>query len=173
MNVIRGLKNLNLFSQQTIVTIGNFDGNHLGHQKIIKIIVDKARTLDLFSMVMTFSPHPDKILNRSNIKMIQTLNQRLESFERSGIQGVLVIPFDQNLSSLSSKEFIQKILIDRLYMKEIVVGSNFRFGNNREGNIMTLKHFGKQYGFQTHEIPPVVKNNQTVSSSLIRKLLQE
>jgi len=172
MEVIKGLENLPTLAKNTIVTIGNFDGVHLGHQKILKFLVVEARKYDLFSLVLTFSPHPEKIFGKS-IRMIQTLDQRLETIKKFGIQGVIVTPFDERFSNLSSREFIQKILVNTLQAKEVVIGENFHFGQNREGDISTLHSLGTRFGFRAHRIPSVIKDRKIVSSSLIRSLLQE
>ncbi|MFB0566740.1 MAG: bifunctional riboflavin kinase/FAD synthetase [Candidatus Aminicenantaceae bacterium] len=173
MEAIKGLENFPSLSQNTIITIGNFDGVHLGHQKILKFLVDEAKKNDLFSLVLTFSPHPEKILGKSKIQMIQTVDQRLETIENFGVSGVLVTPFDENFSNLSSRDFIQKILIDTLQARGVVIGENFHFGKNREGDITTLQTLGSKMGLLVHEIPSVTRNGRTVSSSLIRSLLYE
>lgn len=173
MEVINGLKAPFSFSKNTIITIGNFDGIHLGHKKILQFLVQEAQKYGLFSLVLTFSPHPDIFLGKGKVKMIQTLDQRLEAIEKFGIQGILITPFDKEFSNLSRDDFIQKILVNTLKAEEVVVGENFQFGKKREGNINTLRAWGTQLNFRVHEIPKVIKAGKTVSSSLIRSLLLE
>lgn len=173
MQVINGFEKFPPLPKNTIITIGNFDGVHLGHQRILQFLAKEAKKNDLFSLVLTFSPHPEKILGKSKIKMIQTLDQRLEAIKRFGIQFVLVTPFDRHFSNLSSHDFIQKILIRTLRAKEVVIGENFHFGKNREGDISTLRTLGSRFGLRVHEIPSVSKDGRIVSSSLIRSLLLE
>jgi len=173
MEVIKGLEALSSLSKNTIITIGNFDGLHLGHKKILQFLVQEAQKYDLFSLVLTFSPHPDVILGKGKVKMIQTLDQRLRATEKFGIQAVLITPFDREFFNLSSDDFIQKILVNTLKAEEVVIGENFQFGKNREGNINTLRTLGSRLGFRVHEIPKVIKGGKTVSSSLIRSLLLE
>ena len=173
MEVIEGLETLSSLSKNTIITIGNFDGLHLGHKKILQFLVQEAEKYDLFSLVLTFSPHPDIILGKGKVKMIQTLDQRLKAIEKFGIQAVLITPFNREFFNLSSDDFIQKILVNTLKTEEVVIGENFQFGKNREGNINTLRTLGSRLGFRVHEIPKVIKGGKTVSSSLIRSLLLE
>lgn len=173
MEVINGLKTPSPLSKNTIVTIGNFDGVHLGHEKILQFLIQEAQKYDLFSLVLTFSPHPDILLGKGKIKMIQTLDQRLKAIEKFGIHAVLITPFDKEFSNLSSDEFIQKIVVSALKAEEVVIGEDFQFGKNREGNINTLRAMDPRLSFRVHEISNVIKDGRTVSSSLIRHLLQE
>jgi len=173
MEVISGLKVPSSLSKNTIITIGNFDGVHLGHKKILQFLIREAQQYDLFSLVLTFSPHPDIILGKGKVKMIQTLDQRLKAIEKFGIQAVLITSFDKEFSNLSSEEFIQKVMVNALNAEEVVIGEGFQFGKNREGNINTLRALGAHLNFRVHEIPKVIKDGRTVSSSLIRRLLQE
>jgi len=172
MRVIPGFEKLPHLAKNTALAIGNFDGLHLGHQKILKFLVQKARQKGLFSLVLTFSPHPEKILGKGKLNMIQTLHQRLEGMKRFGVQAVLVTAFDRRFSSLSSRDFAREIVFNRLRAKEVIVGENFRFGRNREGDICGLRHFGLEFGFSVRSVPPFKIKGKVVSSSLIRNLLQ-
>ncbi len=173
MKVFHSLKALPSLSKKTVITIGNFDGVHVGHKKILKFLVQESQRYDLFSLVLTFTPHPDIILGKSEVKMIQTLDQRLKVIARFDVHGVLITPFDKKFSSLSSDEFIHRIVVSALKVEEVVIGENFRFGKNLEGDINTFRTLGAQLKFRVHEIPKVIKMGRTVSSSLIRILLQE
>ena len=173
MEFIKGFEKFPSSSSNSILAIGNFDGIHLGHQKILKLLEEKAKKHTLPSLVLTFSPHPEKILGGKIVKMIQTLDQRMREIEKFGIEAVLVVPFDEKFSSLSGQDFIQQIVVNTLKSKEVIVGENFRFGKNREGDISLLRQSASRYNFQVHSIPPVVKNGMAVSSSLIRNSLQE
>jgi len=173
MKIINGFENLPSISKNTITAIGNFDGVHLGHKKILKFLSKKADELGLLSMVLTFSPHPEKILGETRIKMIQTLDQRLEEIKKFGIQAVLVISFDKKFSNFSGQEFIQKILVNLLRAKVLIVGKNFRFGKNREGDTFLLRRLASRFNLQVFSLPSVSKGGMIVSSSLIRKFLQE
>ncbi len=173
MKIITGFENLPSLSQETVIAIGNFDGVHLGHKKILEILVKKADELGLLSMVLSFSPHPENILGEKGIKMIQTLDQRLEAIEKFGIQLALIIPFDKKISSLSGEEFIQKIVIHLLRARVLIVGENFRFGKNRKGDVHLLRRMASQYALQVYSLPSISKEGMAVSSSLIRQFLQE
>jgi len=157
----------------TAVAIGNFDGLHLGHQKIIESLVREAEKLKLKSVVLTFSPHPEKILGQETIRMIQTINQRLQGLEQLGVEATLIIPFHDDFFRLGPEEFIQKILIDRLQARLIIVGADFRFGYGRQGNPEYLARAGEKAGFRVITIPPVMLDGEVVSSSLIRQLLEK
>lgn len=173
MKIISGFENLYSLSKETIVALGNFDGVHLGHKRILESLSRKADELGLLSMVLTFSPHPENILGEKKIKMIQTLDQRLEEIEKFGIQAALVIPFDKKFSNLSGKEFIQKIVVNLLQAKAVVVGENFRFGRDRKGDISLLRSLSSRFGLKVFSVPSVNKEEMIVSSSLIRQFLQE
>lgn len=173
MKIICGFENLPSISKNTITAIGNFDGIHLGHKKILEFLSKNADELGLFSMVLTFSPHPEKILGEKRKKMIQTLDQRLEEIKKFGIQAVLVISFDKKFSNFSGQEFIQKILVNLLRAKVLVVGKNFRFGKNREGDTSLLRRLASRFNLQVFSLPSVSKSGMIVSSSLIRKFLQD
>lgn len=173
MKIISGLENLPSLSQDTIIAIGNFDGVHLGHKKILAFLSQKADRLGLLSVVLTFSPHPENILGKKSIKMIQTLAQRLREIKKFGIQLVLVIPFDEKFSSLSGKEFVDKIIIRFLRAQVLVIGENFRFGKNRKGDMALLHRLASRFDFQVFSHPSVRRKGMIVSSSLIRRFLQE
>lgn len=173
MQVIYGFEKFPSFSRDSILAIGNFDGIHLGHKKILQLLKEKATKHALPSLILTFSPHPEKILAEKIVKMIQTLDQRMREIEKFGIDNVLVVPFDEKFSSLSGRDFIQKIVVNTLKAKEVIVGENFRFGRNREGDISLLQQQASRFNFRVYSIPPVVKDGMVVSSSLIRSSLQD
>jgi riboflavin kinase/FMN adenylyltransferase len=173
MHVIKGFKHLPFFSKDCVVAIGNFDGIHLGHQKILRILVREARKYDLISLLLTFSPHPEKVLGIREVKMLQTLDQRLGEIEKYSLQYVVVVPFDQKFANTTAEKFIRAIVLQKLKAKKVIVGENFRFGQYREGDISKLRALAAEYHFKVQSIPPVVKQGNVVSSSLIRELLQQ
>ena len=173
MQVIKGLKHLPSFSKDCVVAIGNFDGIHLGHQKILQILVKEARKHSLFSLVLTFSPHPEKVLGSGKVKMLQTLDQRLSEIEKFGIQYAVILPFNQKFADTTAEKFVRTIVLQKLKAKKVIVGENFRFGQNREGDISKLNSLATEFNFKVQSIPPVVKEGETVSSSLIREYLQQ
>jgi len=172
MQIIRGLENFLSPSQNNVLAIGNFDGIHLGHQKILKFLVKESKNLGLSSLVMTFSPHPEKILGKGQICMIQTLIQRLEYIDKFNVHTVVVIPFGKGFANLTSQEFIQKIVLNKLKAQEVIVGENFRFGKNREGSLSSLHRSAAKLNFEVKSISSLSKDGITVSSSHIRNLLK-
>ena len=173
MEVFHGLENFSSISNHSIVAIGNFDGVHLGHQKILRCLEKKAKEFELFSLALTFFPHPGQILGKNGIRMIQTLDQRIKEIKKFDIKAVLVIPFDESFAGLSGQDFIRKIVLNRLKAKAVIVGENFHFGKNREGDAALLHRLSSKYNFRICPVPPVIKEKETISSSLIRNFLQE
>ncbi|OGD20117.1 MAG: riboflavin biosynthesis protein RibF [Candidatus Aminicenantes bacterium RBG_16_63_16] len=171
MQVVRELDFRPLFGGRTAVAAGNFDGLHLGHQKILRFLVERARRESLRAVVLTFSPHPEKVLGRSQTAMIQTLPQRLEGFRSAGVQAVLVAPFTRTFAGLSVTDFIERVLVGSLGARDIIIGSDFRFGRGRLGGIRDLKIAGRGADFRVHPVSPVRRRGRVVSSSHIRQLL--
>jgi riboflavin kinase/FMN adenylyltransferase len=172
MKIIRGLDNIPSFSTQTVLAIGNFDGIHLGHQKILHFLHQRAKQLHFPSSVVIFSPHPQNVLGKDKISMIQTTDQKIESIKKFQIDTLFIIHFDLHFAQVSATDFVVDILINTLHAKEIVVGDNFFFGKNREGNIDTLHTLCPSHGFRIFPIPSVLKNGEIVSSSKIRQYLE-
>jgi len=173
MKVLRGLQERPPFPEGTVVAIGNFDGLHLGHQKILRVLLDKSRKMGLVSLVLTFSPHPERVLERGHTGMIQTLEQRLAGIRAAGAAAVLIAAFDRAFAGLTAAEFADRVIVSKLRAKAVVVGENFRFGKSREGDIHDLKQLGQELGFAVHPVPSAIKNGKVISSSLIRRLLEE
>ena len=156
----------------SVLAIGIFDGFHRGHQKIIKKVKAEASSKGAAAGVLSFSPHPEKVLNGRPIKMIQTLEQRLRSFERAGLDFCLLFDLDNGLSRLSGEEFARQIIKDSLGVQQVVVGRNFRFGHQRQCSVDELKLFGHLFGFKVTILEPARSGGRPISSSLIRKLLE-
>jgi riboflavin kinase/FMN adenylyltransferase len=173
MRIWRGLGERPLQPRPSAAAVGNFDGLHLGHQKILRRLVEKAGQHGLYSVVLTFSPHPERVLGRGRMAMIQTLPQRLAGIQAHGINGTLVVPFNRAFSLLSTEEFIKEVIIRTLGARVVVVGENFRFGRNREGDIRDLQRLGQKLGFSVYPVSPVTRGGEVVSSSRIRSLLGE
>ncbi len=173
MQVIKGLKNIPPLPDNCAVAIGNFDGVHLGHQKILQALAADAKKNNLYPLLLTFHPHPENILTNRKIELIQTLEQRLQEIEKSGVQMTVVMPFDRDFALVTAEEFIRTIVCQKLKAKKIIVGNNFRFGKDRAGDVKKLHEFASVYRFSVQSIPPVKLSGSIVSSSLIRKLLRE
>lgn len=171
MQIIHRIEDFPALTKSTVTAIGNFDGIHLGHKKILQFLASEAEKHKLPSLVLTFSPHPERYFGKNPVKMIHTMDQRLKEIEKNNITMTFILPFSEDIASLSSHDFIQKIMIDTLHAKEIIVGDNFRFGKNRTGNVHILKKLSSLCGFNFFSIPPEKEHGRIVSSSLIRTYL--
>jgi riboflavin kinase/FMN adenylyltransferase len=159
---------------RTVLSVGNFDGIHLGHQKILRLVLERAHATAQLSAVVTFDPHPLRVLRPEQAPaMIQTLAQRLEGFDQMGLDAALVLRFDRALSLLSPEEFIQRILIHHLHVAGILVGANFRFGHRGAGDVHLLADFGKQHGFDVDIVSPLEVEGRVVSSTAVRNAIAE
>jgi riboflavin kinase/FMN adenylyltransferase len=136
-------------------------------------LVEKAGRHGLYSVVLTFSPHPEKVLGRGRVAMIQTLDQRLAGIQAHGVKGTMVVPFSRSFSLLSTGEFINYVIIGMLRARIVVVGENFRFGRDRAGDVQVLQRFGQKFEFSVFPVSPVTKGGEVVSSSRIRSFLDE
>ena len=158
----------------TVVTIGTFDGVHAGHQKIIKRLVDSARANNLESVILTFFPHPRMVLQKeSGIKLINTIEERTDILEQSGIDHLVIHPFTMQFSRLTAREFVKELLVEKLKAKKVIIGYDHRFGRNRTANINDLKKFGKEFDFEVEEITRQDIEEVAVSSTKIRTALEE
>jgi riboflavin kinase/FMN adenylyltransferase len=170
-NNISELSNLT----NSIVTIGTFDGVHLGHQKIIKRLVELKEKQGGNVVLFTFDPHPRKILfpEQLDLKLITTTPEKCELFQKFGVDYVLVFPFTREFSQMNASDYVSDIIVKGLKTKKLVIGYDHRFGSNREGNIATLKHLSEVYNFIIEEIPAQEINQLNVSSTRIRKAINE
>lgn len=158
----------------TVITIGTFDGVHAGHQKIIERLVATAKVSHLESAILTFFPHPRMVLQEdSDLKLINTIEERKQLLEKSGIDHLIIHPFTHQFSRLTALEFVRDILVNKLKAKKVIIGYDHRFGRNRTADINTLKDFGKQFGFEVEEISQQEIEEVAVSSTKIRKALLE
>jgi riboflavin kinase/FMN adenylyltransferase len=158
----------------TAITIGTFDGVHIGHRKILERLINNAKLLDLKSTVLTFFPHPRMVLQQhSDIKLLNTIEEKVKIFEKTGLDNLIIHPFTKEFSRLSATEFVQDILVDALGTKKIIIGYDHRFGRNRNANITDLIEFGKTMDFDVEEIPAQEIEDVSVSSTKIRNALLE
>ncbi len=174
MKVYRSLEEFTRL-EKAIVTTGTFDGVHYGHQKIISRLEELAKQYQGESVIITFFPHPRLVLfpEDNDLKLINTLDEKIELLEKSGIDHLIIIPFTKEFSRLSSLEFIQQILVDKIGTKKLVIGYDHHFGKNREGSFEHLKHYSTEYGFDVEEIPEQDINDVAVSSTKIRNAILE
>lgn len=160
-------------TQKSIVTIGTFDGVHIGHQKIIKKLIKTAKEKELTSVVLTFFPHPRMVLqNNPNIQLLNTIEERKELLSSFGVEDIYIQEFTKEFSELSAHDFVKTLLVDTLNAKHIIIGYDHQFGKNRSANIDDLKIFGKQFGFDVDEISVQDVDDVAVSSTKIRNALQ-
>lgn len=156
----------------TVITIGTFDGVHLGHQKIINKVVESARGENLLATIFTFFPHPRMIVQHDNsLKLIHTLSEKKEALKALGVDLLIVQPFNEKFANLTAEDFVHKLLVERLNAKKVIIGYDHRFGKGRTADIKDMERFGEQYGFAVEEIPVEEINEVSVSSTAIRNAL--
>ncbi len=174
MKVYRGLEQIGRPFDRAAVTIGNFDGVHLGHQALFRKVTSIARDRDSDSVAITFDPHPLKVLRpESPPKLISTLEQKIELIEEAGIEHLVLLTFTRELAATPAKIFIEDILYKAIGVNDLVVGYDYACGKGREGNISFLKEQGKRLGFNVHVVPPITLDGIVVSSSKVRDLVMQ
>ena len=157
-----------------VVALGNFDGLHRGHMKIIDRVRRRATERGGTAVVMTFDPHPPRVVRPDKAPpLIMTLEQRLEAFERAGMQSVAIVDFTREMSAWPPERFVQEVLVDWLRAGEVWVGANFLFGHDRAGNFSLLRALGEQHGYRAEKIDPVRYKDFVVSSTRVRRLISE
>lgn len=161
-------------TKKTILTLGTFDGVHIGHKKILEKVTQNTENNKYESLVLTFFPHPRMVLqNQSDIKLLNTISEKINLLEKTGIENLVIHPFDENFSRLTAEEFVRDILVNQFNIHKIIIGHDHRFGRNRTANIDDLIGFGKQYGFEVEQISVQEIDAISVSSTKIRKALSE
>ena len=171
MRLFHGTDNAEI-QRPTVLTLGVFDGLHVGHQLIMQTVVERARATGAVPTVITFDPHPRAVLHpESAPPLLQTFDQKIEGFGVLGIQQTIVIRFNKQFSGIRAQDFLTDVVKDRLHAREVYLGKGFAFGHNREGNIDLLRHVGAELGFVAGEVPEVSLRGRRVSSSKIRELL--
>jgi riboflavin kinase/FMN adenylyltransferase len=156
-------------TKKTIVTIGTFDGVHIGHQKIIEKLIQETKSAECESLILTFFPHPRMVLyETSSIKLLNTINEKTRLLEKMGLDNLVIHPFDTEFSNLSAEEFVRTILVDAFNIEKIIIGYDHRFGKNRAASIDDLIDFGKKYGFEVEQISAQEIDSVSVSSTKIR-----
>ena len=156
------------------ITIGTFDGVHIGHRKILEKVINHAKNSDLRSAVLTFFPHPRMVLQKdADIKLLNTVDEKAAILEQMGLDILLIHPFTKEFSRLSATEFVRDLLVNKLKSKKIIIGYDHRFGRNRNANITDLIAFGNTLDFAVEEIPAQEIDDVSISSTKIRKALEE
>jgi len=169
MHVYRDIQSLPLI-KNAVITIGTFDGVHLGHQKIIDQLKKEAASINGETVIVTFYPHPRKIVHKEQnpLMLLTTLSEKLHLLESCGIDHVVVVPFNEQFAGQSAAAYVEDFLVARLHPKVVIIGYDHKFGKDRTGNYTTLEHYGKLHGFYVIEIPEKVLNEVTISSTAIR-----
>ena len=159
-------------ARPTVLTLGVFDGLHLGHQLIMRTVVERARALGAVPTVITFDPHPRAVLHpESAPPLLQTFDQKIEDFGVLGLEQTIVIRFTREFAQVRAEDFLREVVRDRLQAREVYLGRGFAFGHTREGDIELLRKVSRDLGFRAEEVPEVRLRGQRISSSRIRALL--
>lgn len=161
-------------NKKTILTLGTFDGVHIGHKKILEKVTQGTENSKYESLVLTFFPHPRMVLQeQSEIKLLNTIPEKIELLEGIGIENLIVHPFDETFSRLTAEDFVETVLVGKLNIKKIIIGHDHRFGRNRTANIDDLIEYGHKYGFEVEQISVQEINAISVSSTKIRQALSD
>ncbi len=175
MQIYKGLEHIRKTFQNTAVTIGNFDGVHKGHQAILHQVIEKAESIGGTSMAITFDPHPIRVLKKNGDPPVITLfEQKAELIEKIGIDALVCISFDEKFAAMTADRFLSDILIHTLGMKAIVIGEDYTFGKNRQGDIHFLKDFSARYGYEVIVagwVPVSHQDMERISSTRVRELV--
>ena len=171
MKIFHGTENAEIL-RPTVLTLGVFDGLHLGHQRIMQTVVSRAKTIGAIPTAITFDPHPRAVLQPENAPpLLQTLDQRLGAFEVLGIEQAIIIRFNRDFAATNAEDFLRDIVFERLKAQEVYLGKGFAFGKGRAGNIDLLRKISSELGFFADEVEEVTLRGQRISSSRIRQLL--
>ncbi len=175
MKLIENIEHIDKPFSNAVITIGNFDGVHIGHQALFHEVIEKADLLGSTSLAMTFEPHPIRVLkNNGHPPLLTPLNQKIELIAKSGIDALVCIPFTREFAAITAKEFVYDVLLGRIGMRIIVVGQDYTFGKNRQGNLNLLKSYAEAFDFEVDVVDWVPMSNnmpQRISSTRIRKML--
>lgn len=173
MEIVSGIENL-LFDKNSVLTVGTFDGIHIGHRNIFKDVERVAALKSARSIILTFEPHPRTVVSKDyKIKLLTTFEEKVELLAQSKIDVLLLVEFNEKFSKQSSEEFVKNCLVDNIGISHFVIGHDHKFGKNRDGDEKTLRELGSKYGFDVSAVPPVNVDGEIVSSTKIRNFLQE
>jgi len=174
MRLIQDLNQLTEPLKNPVLTIGNFDGVHKGHLALFEKVKERAKEIGGESAVMTFDPHPVKVMRPENAPpLITPIHQKIKLIEQSGVDVIFCLPFTKEFSQTTAREFVENILVRKIGIKELVVGYDYSFGKGREGNIELLKELGNHFNYRVHVVGPVKIGETLVSSTSIRNLVME
>jgi riboflavin kinase/FMN adenylyltransferase len=160
--------------KRAVVSVGNFDGLHIGHQRVLGAIVERARREGAIAAAITFDPHPMKVLRPRNApRLIMTLDDRLAGFEKLGVDAALILPFDEALAKIPARDFVLTVLVETVRASCVLVGANFRYGHKQAGDVALLQELGRQNDFTVEIAPSAEVGGVVVSSSAIRRAVAE
>lgn len=165
----------NFIAQKPVLTVGTFDGVHLGHRKIIARLIDRAKKIHGESVIFTFDPHPRRVVSpgESNLRLLTTIEEKIALFEQSGIDHLIIYPFTPEFAQLSYEQFVKEILIDQIHTKYLVVGYDHKFGKNRQGDFEFLKNCADRFDFHVEKLDVLLMNESHISSTKIREAIQK
>ena len=172
MKIHEGLNNFH--AHNPVLTIGTFDGVHLGHRKIIAALHERAKTMNGESVIFTFNPHPRKVVapGEGSLRLLTTLDEKIALFEQSGIDHLIIYPFTPEFSRLTYTEFVERVLVGQIHLKFLIVGYDHKFGKNREGDFEFLKTYADRFDFKIEKMDALLMNEASVSSTKIRAAIQ-
>lgn len=174
MRIVRGSRSLEKPLERSVLTVGNFDGLHVGHQRIMATVTSRARAFGGEAAVYTFEPHPRQVLQPERApRLLTTLEQKLELFAAAGVDVAIIEPFDREFALLPAERFVREVLFERIAPLEVYVGYDFRYGRDREGSMRTLTELGPHLGFSVTIVPEVKLGSRDVNSTRIRELLEQ
>ncbi|WOH39177.1 bifunctional riboflavin kinase/FAD synthetase [Thalassotalea fonticola] len=174
MQLVRGIHNIRDAHNGCVLTIGNFDGVHLGHQRVVKALVEKAQQLNLIPAVLVFEPQPQELFNPQMAPArLSRLRDKYILLKKLGVQRLICVNFNHEFASQSAEQFIEDLLVDKLGVKHLIIGDDFRFGKNRLGNFSMLKSAGETFGFDVTDTKSYKMSQCRISSTEIRKALQQ
>ena len=177
MQLIEGLDNIKAPFKDAVVTIGNFDGVHIGHQALFHQVIEKADSINGTSLAITFNPHPIRVLKKNgHPPLITSYDQKVELIERSGIDALICIPFTLEFANIPADKFIKDHLVQQMGMKAIIIGKDYAFGKNREGSFTMLEEYGRRLGFEVIVANWILTANglpRRISSTIIRKMVMD
>ena len=172
MKLIRGLHNLQPYSQGCILTIGNFDGVHRGHQQLLNLLIQSAKQLHIPAVAMTFEPHPKEYFATQALPpRLSSIREKMTLLQEIPINHLICLSFNQRFANLSAQAFVETILVEKLNIRQLIIGEDFQFGRDRQGNFNYLLAMAKKYHFSVIQAPTLYEGEQRISSSLIRELL--
>ena len=171
MKIIKDLKEIER-DEKTVITLGTFDGLHLGHQRIVDLLLRKSKDSGRRNFLITFDPHPRKIIpGRNDVKLLSTLEEKESILEKLGLENLFIVKFTSEFSKQTPEQFVEKYLIDGIGLKEIVIGYDHHFGKGRDGNFKLLQKMGDKYNFTVDVVPEFMIEGETISSTKIRNAL--